>query len=834
MSIESKPWELAVLNATFISILRTVMPPIRPVILLVFATHFVAQSAYGQEEVNVWDVPWTIIGDSASLVENQTVPITGLVVDQQTGEPLSGASVSVDVFKHYDYTDKNGAYFLDVPPGTYKIKVRHVGMVTSYIKVRVLSRGTLHVHMTQGIVELNEIMISSRPIDSNIKQSLPGLTKLNVQEIKTLPTLTGELDIVKSLQLMPGITSVGEGSSGFNVRGGRTDQNLVLLNDVPLFSTAHALGFVSAINQDVIQDFSLYKGNVPSNFGGRAASVLDVTTRRGNFEEWKIQGGVGPVSSRLTAEGPLDSMNMSVLISGRVSHSNWVLQKVSDPDVSKSRLTFYDGFAKITRRFSPTSSAEISYYGSHDRFQFANSFGYLWSTQILSGKWQSRADKKTSPIFSASYGRFKSSFFDPSGPDRSQIVNTLNYIQLKEDINYIPNDRHEVVAGISAIGYLPRPEIEEGYQKNPLIDKKSVGKKRGLETAIYINDDFELSEIISVSAGIRYSYYAHIGPDTVFHYLPGIPRTKDAITDTTLHTTFSNIRNFGGIEPRFSVRINTLPNQSVKMSYNRMRQYIHQISNTTAPTPIDLWLVSNEHLPPQIADNFSLGYFWNIKDNRWETSLEGFVKNIRNLVEYKDFPELLVNNHIETEFLTGKGRAYGAELYLRRLKGKWTGWLAYTYSRTSVKVSSPFENESINEGQWFPGNYDKPHNLNLVINRSLIRSSALSMIFSFNTGRPFTGIESSYLVDDIVVPIYSARNKYRIPNYYRLDLSCTIGKVIKSLDGSLVFAVYNLFGRDNAYSVFYKRPEKNYFIPKPYKLSVLGAALPSLTYNFRF
>jgi hypothetical protein len=334
--------------------------------------------------------------------------------------------------------------------------------------------------------------------------------------------------------------------------------------------------------------------------------------------------------------------------------------------------------------------------------------------------------------------------------------------------------------------------------------------------------------------GLRYSSYTHLGDDTVFVYEPGLPRTNLTRVDSVYYGKNKFIKSYAGLEPRISARYSLSANKSVKLSYNRMRQYIHLISNTTAPTPIDLWQVSTEYVPPQIADNYSLGYFHNMKDNRWETSAEFFYKDLHNLVEYKNFPTLFLNNHIETELVTGKGRAYGAELFIRRLQGKWTGWLSYTYSQTEVKVESQFEGESINDGEWFPSNFNKPHNFNLVMNRKLQRTGAFSFTFTYTSGRPFTAVESSYLANGTVVPIYSDRNEYNIPHYVRLDLSITAGNVVKGFDNSLVFSIYNLFGRDNAYSVFYRRPANNFFIPKPYKLSVLGAAFPSLTYNFKF
>ncbi len=798
---------------------------------LLLALLFLCEVASAQNE---WDVPWITIGDSASMMPKQNVIVTGRVRIKESGAPISGASISAETFKYFDYSDEAGRYILEMPAGRYRILVRHVGMKPAFIKLRVLSNGSFNVDMVEGATDLEEIVITSRAIDSNVKQSLPGLTTLNVQEIRTLPTLMGEVDILKSLQLMPGVSSVGEGSSGFNVRGGRIDQNLVLLNDVPLFNTSHALGFISAFNQDIINDFSLYKGNVPANLGGRASSVLEISTRRGDFDKWKFQGGVGPITSRFTAEGPIKTSKTSLLLAGRLSHANWVLKKVKDPDVKRSELSFYDAFVGLSHRFSENSTADVTFYSSQDDFQYSQQFGYSWNNYVVNGKWRALADRKASPTLSVSYGHFKSTLIDPSGVDASELTNTLNYLQLNETVNYSPGEKHTVVAGISGLGYFPGAEELSGYKGNPNISRQSADKNSGIELAIFGNDDFQITDNFSVSVGLRYSHYTHLGADTVYRYSAGVPKTVLTIEDTSYYGKFDKIKSFSGLEPRISARINITDNQSIKISYNRMRQYIHLISNTTSSTPIDLWQVSNEYLPPQVADNYSVGYFLNLKDNVWETSAELFYKHMNNLVEYKDFPTLYLNRHLETELLSGEGRAYGGEIYIRRIKGKVTGWISYTYSQTQINVPSKDGSESINGGKWYPSSYNKPHTFNFVMDRKLRGKGAFSLIVSYNSGRPLTAIESSYIVGGTVVPVYSDRNKYKIPDYFRLDVSFTIGNVFRKIDDSLVFSVYNLFGRDNAYSVFYQRPANNYFIPKPYKLSVLGAALPSLTYNFKF
>ena len=800
-----------------------------PVILLL---HFFVIPGAAQDDWNL--VPQMVVGDSNGLDTGKKVIITGKITQKQNGDIIAGASISADLFKHFDYSDQFGRYLLEMRPGHYRITVRNVGMKPMYLRLLALSDGLLNIEMEEGFIELDEVIISSRPIDSNVKQSLTGLTKLNVEEVKTLPTLMGEIDIVKTLQLMPGVSSVGEGSSGFNVRGGRTDQNLILLNDVPLFNTAHALGFVSAFNQDVIRDFSLYKGSVPAQLGGRASSVLEITTRRGNTEEWTFQGGVGPVSTRFMAEGPVAKSQTSLLLSGRISYADWFLRRISDPDVKNSSAFFFDGLATLSQRLSEHSTADLTYYASRDDFAFSDQFEYSWSNQIINARWQGLTDRKASPSVSASYGRYRSKLIDPSPPDASSLTITLNYLKLKGSVNYVPDEKHTVIGGLETTAYLPEPEKRIPIGTDSGIKSKQVDRNQGVEVAFFVNDDFRISDNISVSAGLRFTHYSHIGPDTVFHYSPDAPRSLSTLTDTTYYTNRSTIKAFNGVEPRLSLRINLAADQSIKLSYNRMRQYIHQVSNTTAPTPVDLWQVSNAYFPPQIADNYSVGYFVNLDKNAWETSAELFYKDLENLIEYRDFPELYLNNHPETELRPAQGRAYGAELYIRRIKGRWTGWLSYTYSETRVKVASSDPSESVNDGEWYPSNYNKPHTVNIVINRALRRSSAISLILSYNTGRPLTAIEDSYIVDDVVVPVYSDRNKYRIPDYLRVDFSFTIGDIVRKLDDSLVFSVYNLLGRDNAYSVFYQRPRSSFFIPQAYKLSILGSPMPSLTYNFKF
>ncbi len=799
----------------------------------VLIVHFIALVTSLQLQAQDFrQAPLIIVGDSGVAAPDQLVIVTGNIL---TGENqgVSSATISADFFKYFDYSDQFGRYYLAMPPGDYNIMVRHLGYRSVYLRLQVVSGGLLNFNLQEGSFDLDEVVITARPIDSNIKGSLSGLTTLGIDEIKGLPALLGEVDLLKSLQLMPGVSSQGEGSSGINVRGGRTDQNLILFNGVPLFNASHSFGFISAFNQDIVRDFSLYKGNVPGQYGGRASSVLEINSRRGNFEKWETQLGVGPITGRITVEGPIRRDTTSMILSGRMAFPNWLLRAADDPNVSGSSSRFADAFASLAHRFNSSSSADVNLYFSNDQFLYSTQFGFDWTNFVGQIDYRFLADRKASPSLSAAFGHYATRLTDPSGVEASTLASGMNYFQFKPSVSYTPNEKHSLTGGMEVIGYFNQPQKLEGYEGNPLVNPQQVAQDKGLEMSAFINDDFELSEKISFSAGLRYSHYLQLGPDTLFHYQEGLPKTVNSITDTSYYSQGEVMSSYGGLEPRISLRYSLNELMSIKASYNRMRQYLHQVSNFATPTPVDVWQVSTTYLPPQVADNYSLGVFANARENRFETSLEFFYKNVNNLVEYKDFPELLLNSHLETELLSGRGRAYGGEIYARKLKGSLTGWISYTYTYSEVRVDSTATSEGINGGAWYPSGFNRPHAFNFVLNRSLRNRSSFSLIVQYLSGRPITAIETSYVSGGTVVPVYSIRNKYDTPAYLRFDVSLTIGSILR-VDDSLVISIYNLFGRDNAYSVFYQRPWLNYYVPKPYQLSVLGVAMPSITYNVKF
>lgn len=772
-------------------------------------------------------------GDStATQPANRKYSLTGRVV-YVDGKPIAGAALFVDGLKYGNSTDLSGRYFIQLPAGKYRLTVRHLGMAPLTNRVSMFANGVINFEMSEKPEALEEVVIRARKEDDNIKEVVGGVTKLNITEIKRLPAFMGEVDVIKSIQLLPGINTVGEGSSGFNVRGGRIDQNLIMMDGGQIFNSSHALGLLSNFNPDVVEEFTLYKGNVPAQFGGRASSVLDVRTRSGNFDKWKVKGGIGLISSRIAVEGPIIKDKTSLIVGSRFSYSDWVLKAVGETDVRKSSASFYDINANLTHKFSSKNQIALTLYQGNDYFRFSDEFGYEYTTQLLNLKWKSIFNDHWSSTFTAVSGNYESKLYDFNQTAARSLTNGIGYYQLKETMLHTVGESHALTFGGEYNIYNGKPEITRPYGINSTTLPQRVEKDSGHELAFFANEEFTLSPVISFTAGLRYSMYRNIGADTVYSYQPGQVKSVTTLQDTTYYGNNQNIQTYQGWEPRLSARISLTEDKSIKISYNRMRQYIQLISNGTAPTPIDLWQVCNPHLQPQIADNYAIGYFQNARDNMFELSGEVFYKSTSNLVEYKDFAQLLLNRHLETELLQGRGKSYGLELYAKKNSGGWTGWVSYTFLRSFIQVNGIHPEEQVNQGNWYPTNYDKPHTVNITANHKLGKNMRFATNFTYSTGRPTSALESNYRAGSVAIPIYSERNQYRIPDYWRLDISITLNSVLKKVDDNLTFSVYNLLGRRNAYSIYYQQPAGDP-IPQGYKLSILGSALPSLTYNLTF
>lgn len=792
------------------------------------------------------------------VTENQTdavfeARISGIVRSVTSGEPLQGATVYIQELERGVTTGDDGYFELLLPAGEYTLQVQYLGMETITREIVVSAEEIrLEFEMEEQDMDLGEIIVEGVGFGDHIRGAVTGVEVVTISDLTPLPQFMGEIDVVQSLVALPGVQTVGEGASGFNVRGGREDQNLVLMDGAPIFNSSHVLGLFSVFNPDVTDGFALYKGHMPERFGGRLSSVLDVSMRSGSMQEFKVHGGLGLYSGRAMIEGPIIRNRLSFLMAGRGAASGIIFQvagkerdmmRISLPqDVYNSSARFYDTNLNLSYRVNNDNRISLSYYGSHDFFRFSDEFGYSWGNRIANLKWRSALSDHLFSDFSVVKNQYNSSYFTPIGPDAFDLQTGIGYLRLQEELLYTGFQNLTINGGFEWTQYSSNDESITPYHNQSVIATEKVPKDRGRELALYLGNELELGNHLLLLLGVRYSQFDHIGPGTLFEYDQNTSRTASSITDSTLFASGDKMASYQGFEPRISARISLSTNSSIKISYNRTRQYIHQISNSVSPTPADIWQVSTSHLPPQKSHNYSIGYFQNFKDGDWEISIDFYYRDVEDLVEYIDFAELFLNPHIETDLISARGKAYGSEINIRKNSGKWTGWLSYTLGRTFVKADGLFAEESINRGEWFPSNYDQPHNVNLTGVRSLGENSAFSFNFTWRTGRPITAIRSGYLDNSTTVPVFTDRNSERIPDYIRLDLSFLIADNIwayrtpdpnRRISDSANITFYNILGRKNAFSVFYQR-KPGAAVPSPYRLSVLGAVIPSFTYNLNF
>ena len=630
-----------------------------------------------------------------------------------------------------------------------------------------------------------------------------GVERLEVKEIQKLPAFLGEVDVVKSLLLQPGVSSVGDGAAGFNVRGGDIDQNLIIQDEAFIFNAAHALGFFSTFNSDLVRNVTLYKGNIPAQFGGRLASVLDVGMREGNFERYSLKGGLGPVSSRISFEGPVVRGKSSFLGGFRSTYSDALLELVNIPEVQRSSVFFYDANLRYTHRFDEKNLLTVSGYSTKDRFIFNQDFGYEYTTWIAQLIYKRIFSDRLFSNFSVTYSEYANSQLNLGGIEASSLDTKLAYLKIKEQLTLTSTNNLQLDAGISSIYYTIQPGALEPYDQFSELIPRSLERENGLESAAFLNAQWNISPALQISAGLRFALYQFLGPQTDFVYQEGLPLRVENITDTVFYDNGTTIASYHSLEPRFSARYRFSPSTSLKLGYSRTAQFINQISDTNTPTPGSQWQLSTNYIEPTRAHNFSIGLFKNFKDNSWETSASLYYRDINVLFDYVDFAELDVNEHLETELLKGIGRAYGFELSLNKKAGNLHGFLNYTLSRTARLVNG------INDGDWFPGNFDKPHDLSMVLNFQANQRHTFTLSFNYATGRPTTAPVSSYTeANGLVVPVYSDRNQLRGPDFHRLDLAYTIGqgyKKNKKFKTSWTISIYNLYGRRNAFSIFFTK-----------------------------
>jgi len=768
-----------------------------------------------------------IIGDINNLSPTGRATVKGTVLDGKNSEGIIGATIKWGENEQGFVTDVNGQFEAIVDVGEAVIDVQYIGYENEIIKVRVLSDGEISINLFEEAVALDEIVISERAANEQIESSQISVERLSVQDIKKLPTFLGEADVIQSVLIQPGVSTVGEGAIGFNVRGGDADQNLVIQDEALIFNTSHALGFFSTFNTDLIKGVDLYKGDIPSQYGGRLASVMDVQMRDGNFEDLKIKGSIGVFSAKVSAEGPISNGKTSFITGYRTSYSDWLLNGVNVDEVKNSSANFYDWNGRLTHKFSNTTSLTLAGYIANDDFVFNKEFGFDYSTKLGQLIFKNVFSNKFASATHIAYSKYNTTQSDFDEVVPSDFTNDITYYKFKEKLTFSPSEKVRVDGGVTGILYQVNPGERIPSSDEGANLAASLNEEKGLETAAFTNLNLSLTDRISINGGLRYSLYQFLGPNDVFVYEDGAEQLVRNITDTISYGS-EVIETFSNLEPRVSLRVSLGDKKSIKAGYSRTAQYINQIFNTDSPTPTSQWQLSTPNILPNKSHNFSLGYFQNFKDNNIETSVTVFGRIIDQLFDYKGFADLLVNDHIETELLEGEGKAYGVELSLKKKTGKFNGSFSYTYSRSLREVPG------INKGETFPSNFDKPHEGSLILNYQPNQRNTLSLNYTYAQGRPTTPPVAGFLTENnVFVPIFSERNQLRIPSYQRLDLAFTSGqgyKKGKKFRLSWTVSIYNLLGRENAYSVFFTRGSFNR--PDAQQLSILGNAFPAITFNF--
>ena len=760
--------------------------------------------------------------------------VAGYVRDIKNGEPIAGASVYLENPSIGVNTDKFGYYSLTLPKGSHMIKISSAGMQNTSRQIMLYGDGKLDIELQDFVASLKTIVVSTEK-RSNVQGLQMGAIKLNIRSIKQVPVVFGETDILKVVLTLPGVTSVGEASSGFNVRGGSSDQNLILFNDATIYNPSHLFGFFSAFNPDVVKGIDLYKSAIPEKYGGRLSSVLDVSVKDGNTKKWSGSAGIGPLTSKFTVEGPLLNDKTSIVLGGRTTYSNWLLHSLPDIAYNKSDAEFYDLNLHISHTINQHNSIYLTGYISNDNFKLNNDTTYQYSNKNANIKWKHIFNNQFYGVATTGIDHYQyavSSTYIPVNGYKLGFDIDQKYF--RADFNYSPNNKHAFDFGINTINYQINPGTFTPLGQQSLVVPNIVPKEQALETSLYFGDQINVTSKFSVNAGLRYTIYNYLGPHDIYNYAPGVPRTVNSITDTSHYGSGRNIKTYQAPEIRIALRYAISDNESVKLSYNTLRQYIHMLSNTTAISPTDIWKLSDPNIKPQEGSQIAMGWYKNYKSNTIETSVEVYYKTLNNYMDYKSGASLVLNHHIETEVINTKGKAYGIEFLVKKTAGKLNGWLSYTFSRTFLKQDDSLAGESINKGNYYPASFDKPHNVNFIGNYRFSHRYSISSNLAYSTGRPITLPLATFNLGGASGLYYSDRNAYRIPDYFRMDLSVNIDgnhKVKQKVHNSWSFGVYNLTARQNAYSVYFVNENGKI---QGYQLSIFGTAIPFITYNLKF
>lgn len=762
------------------------------------------------------------------------IKLSGRITDEITGEALVGATVTIPELNLTRITDANGSFELELSRAEYTLEFRYVGYETKIYPITAVGDGRITIKMLQEDFNLDDVVIYGSDPEKNIRSTNMGAVTLSMNTMKELPPFMGEIDIVRSLATLPGVSQVGEASSGLNVRGGGVDQNLIQFAGAPIYNPSHMFGLFTAFNPDMVNDVTLYKAVVPSRFGGRSSAILDILPKAGSVDKFGGDVMLSNFSGKISLNGPLVKNKVSLLGGFRISYINWLLQSLQNTTLNSSDANFYDGNLVISAPLSEKNEFTYSYYTSYDDFAFASDTTISWQNNAHSLQWKSKWSDKLSMETSGFYSLYTYGIFNQSGINNFEINSHIADMGGKTFFTYSLGTGQNLTLGADykQVSIQPGELVPTGTEAE-LLPKK-VQDETGRELAAHFQHELEIGEKIGLTYGLRYDYYQYLGARTVRNYQENKPISDGSAVGETRYANNEVIQNYDGLAPRASLRYSFSKASSVKLGYNKMYQFIHLISNTATIAPSDVWKLSDGFLKPQIADQFSLGYYNNFKGNIFETSVEVYYKDLQNVVEYKDGANLILQNHIETELIPAQGKSYGAELYIKKNLGTLTGWISYTYSRAFRRVITPFEEENINSGSWYPSNFDKPHDLTLIGNYKVSTNTSISATFAYSTGRPITFPDAKFDYSGNNLAYFKDRNQQRLPDFHRLDFSVNfkLNGQGKFFEGDWTFSVLNVYGRKNPFSIFFDdAPQQP---PQAFRLALLGIPLPSLSYAISF
>lgn len=770
--------------------------------------------------------------------------ISGYMKDAANGEALIGATVYITETGTGGITNEYGFYSITLPPANYTLHYSYVGYASVTKTITLSKSERFDIELSADDQQLQEVIIQADIEQANVQNLEMSTNKLDISTIKKVPSFLGEADLLRSLQLLPGVSTVGEGAAGFNVRGGSVGQNLILLDEAPVYNSSHLLGFFSVFNPDAVKDTKLYKGGIPSRYGGRLSSLLDVRMKEGNSKKFEATGGIGSIFSRLAIEAPIVKDKASFIVAVRRSYIDVLARPFVPLLKNGGALNFYDITLKTNYNINPKNRIYLSGYFGRDNFFFERNQGFSWGNATATLRWNHIFNDRLFSNFTTVYSNYDYKLqFGRNDNDSFKWNSQISNYIFKPQFTYFINSNNELNFGGEAIFYTFEPANAVGVSNGAPTDV-SIPKKNNLETALYISNSQKISPKLSIDYGLRYSLFNYFGPDSVYTYSNETPGTRRLPIASRYYKSGEVIATYGNWEPRVSFKLQTSPTSSVKGSYNRMVQYLHLISNTTASNPLDVWNPSTNNVKPQIGDQLTVGWFKDLGASRmYELSFEAYYRKTQNQLDYIDGADLLINRYLEGDLLSGEGRAYGLESYLQKKTGRLTGWVAYTLSRTELKV------DGINSGNWYPTRFNQTHNLKIAAFYEINKRWSFSANFIYTSGTPTTFPTSRFVSQGILVP-YNAedtRNNVNLPAYHRLDISFQLngkklkrnGKERKNTD-YWVFGLYNVYARQNPFSIYFSQnndqrvPQGQPISSQATQLAIIGTIVPSVSYNFKF